>query len=90
MKLQDVIRHNKRWFAKGNQRFFQDMNYRLQLGASGKAYLVRGTAGWSDMFDGVKKWHFRINPVSEEYRILSLVGEIFKDSNEVDAWLAEN
>lgn len=90
MKLQDVVKHNDKWFDKGNQKFFQDKSYRLQLGSSGKAYLVRETAGFSDMFDGMKKWHFRINPVLEDYKILPLVPQIFASKAEVQEFLNAN
>ncbi len=90
MTLKEVKKHNQMWFAPGNVKFAQDHNYELQLGASGKAYLVRETSGWSDMFDGIKKRHYRINPISEEYKIMTLIPESFSSREAVNNWLAEN
>lgn len=77
------------WFSRGNKRFFNDVAYRVLRGKeTGNIYLVRSTYGWTDMFGGKRKLHWRINAVDPvTLRIGELVNETFADIWEVRKWL---
>ena len=62
------------WFSKGAKRFSQDVYYKVRIGMkSKKPYLIRLTAGFSDMFTGKKRYHFRINEIEENGKIGELL-----------------
>jgi len=77
------------WFSRGNKRFFGDVSYRAYYGkATGKAYLVRSTYAWTDMFDQPRRLHWRINEVNQEtLEIEPLLDESFDDIFTIKAWL---
>lgn len=79
---------NQQWFAQGNQAFFNDLEYGTLRSGTGSLYLWRKTAGFSDMFDGVKKVHYRINDLDQEtLKIGKLIGQIFRSMDEVRDYL---
>jgi len=85
--IADVKRANPLWFSKENRRFFGDVDYRVLRDRSEQAYLVRGTYGWTDMFGEPKRLRYRLNPVTEEGNILSLMNGEFKSLGDVKEWL---
>lgn len=89
--LAQIKQANPNWFSRSNKRFFGDINYRLLYGKkSGERFLVRLTNAWSDMFDGVKKPHYRINTINDDLTIGKLLDQQFADMDSVRAWLKEN
>jgi hypothetical protein len=80
--LADVKGNNPHWFNPRNKRFFGDLSYRI-LHSKGKAYLVRLTNAWSDMFGQPKQPHYRINPISDQLEILPLLEGKFDTIEEV-------
>ena len=74
---------NQRWFSRDNKQFFGDLEYRVLHGKSKTPYLVRRTYAWSDMFDGIRKSHWRINPIGVDLSILGLNDEIFLSLDDV-------
>ena len=85
--LSEVKRANDGWFSRGNKKFFNDIAYRILHGKDGAPYLVRSTYQWSDMFGGAKTVCWRINPLSSELKILSLVNTEFKSLDDVKEWI---
>lgn len=90
--LRDIKRANEGWFSRGNKRFFNDVSYHAYYGKkTGKAYLVRSTHAWTDMFDSPQQLHYRINEINQEtLKIEPLINEMFKDIFAVKAWLRTN
>jgi hypothetical protein len=78
-----------RYFAKGNAKFFGDVGYRILHSKHGAPYMVRKTYAFTDMFDGVRKPHWRVNPIGANLAILPLVGESFDSLQAVKAWLTK-
>lgn len=87
--LQDIKAANEGWFSRSNKRFFNDVSYKAYYGKiTGKAYLVRSTYAWSDMFDRPRVLHYRINTINQDtLEIDPLIDDIFKSIFEVKAWL---
>jgi hypothetical protein len=90
MTLQDVRARQPHWFSAANMRFFNDVSYRLHVGASGQYWLVRLTGMWSDMFGGKLRYCYRINKVSDKGAIGELVTEQFRDMDDVQDWLKDH
>ncbi len=89
--LRQIMLSNKTWFNPGNVESSGDLWYEIMESKSGVTYLVRKTNAWTDMFDGVKKPHYRLNPIaSETLKIGLLTPEKFRDMEEVEEWLTEN
>ncbi len=89
--LDDVAKVNSGWFSESNKRFFGDKSYSIEAGTSGKIYLVRSTEAWTDMFDGIRKLHYRINNLDQTtLKIQSLIDDKFKTMNDVKEWLKQN
>ncbi len=90
--LRNIKQANPQWFSRGNKRFFNDVSYRAYYGKkTGKAYLVRSTYAWTDMFDRPKVLHYRINNVNQDtLEIDQLIDEVCNDIFAVKAWLREN
>lgn len=90
--LSQVKAVNSKWFSKENKKLFGDINYMVRQGKTSKQpYLIRFTSAWSDMFDGVKKYHYRINKIDPNtLQINSLIDTIFKSKESVREWLKEN
>ena len=83
-----VIDANPGWFSKSNKRMFGDIHYHTYHAQSGKAYLVRLTNAWSDMFDQPLHRHYRINPINPQtFDIEPLVDDVFETLGEVKTWL---
>ncbi len=90
MNLEKVKRVNGDWFSIKNRKIFNDIKYGVSQGKSGNHYLVRSTYGWSDMFGGPKKKHYKVNFLLDNGVIGCLVDETFRDRNEVNVWLRRN
>ncbi len=90
--IRSIKQANPKWFERGNKRFFNDVSYRAYYGkTTGKAYLVRSTYAWSDMFGQPKRLHWRINNVNQEtLEIENLLDDVFPDIFAVKHWLREN
>ncbi len=90
--LRDIKETNGDWFSRGNKRFFNDVEYRGYYGKkTGKAYLVRSTYAWTDMFGGARRLHYRINNLNQKtLDIEPLIEQEFSDIFAVKAWLREN
>jgi hypothetical protein len=85
--IQELKQVNKKWFTPENKRFFQDINYRVLMGAKSKTrFLIQHTYQWSDMFDGIKKAVFVIKPITVDGKILETV-ETLKELNQVKQYL---
>lgn len=89
INLTDLRKANLKWFEKGNKEFFGDLRYWViyQKGTN-KPFLVRLTNAWTDMFDGVKKPHYRVNEITEDLKIGELDDRIFKSLEEVKTYLS--
>jgi hypothetical protein len=91
MLLRELKEHNKTWFNPQNKRLFGDKSYKVLHGQrTGNPYLIRSTTAWTDMFDGVKKLHYRINPIRNDFQILLLIDSIFYSLDEIQAWVKIN
>ena len=90
IRLADVKQANYNWFKPENKRFFGDLNYFILHNNEGNPFLIRETNAWSDMFDGIKKPHFRINTINPEtLKIGELHDRIFKTREEVKEYLKD-
>lgn len=89
LTLDQVRRHNRKWFGDGNAKFFGDLEYYVMHSDDGTPYLVRLTTAWSDMFGGKKVRHYRINYI-EGLTIGSLIDDEFKTMEDVEDWLLLN
>jgi|TARA_R100001530_G_C4319483_1_gene155308 hypothetical protein len=88
--LQDLKSANQQFFAKGNKRFFGDIDYRLLTGKESKTkFLIQHTYQWSDMFGGPKKAVFVVKRISTDGKILSQV-EQFDTLAEVKNYLGDS
>jgi hypothetical protein len=89
MKLSQVKDAQPDWFSRKNKKFFGDVDYRvLHARISGKAFLVRSTYRWSDMFGQAKKLVWKINELDQDTgRIRSLIDKDFCDLDSVKDWL---
>ena len=74
---------NAVWFSRENRRFFGDISYKVLHDKTKKAYLVRRTYGFSDMFGNPKVAHYRVNPLGQNLEILTLLDEFFESLTEV-------
>ena len=74
---------NARWFSPESIKFSGDLEYRVLHGKSKTPYLVRRTYAWTNMFDGIRKSHWRINPIGVDLAILGLNDEIFLSLDDV-------
>jgi len=89
--LQRIKKAQPDWFSPGNKRFFGDCRYTARRSPQGQVYLIRYTAGWTDMFDGVKKYHYRLSKVNGlTLEIEPLIDEVFMSFAAVKAWLEEH
>jgi len=77
---------NPNWFSSENIKFFGDLEYWFYINTDGKTYLIRKTNAWTDMFDGVKKVHYRINKI-DNFKISDLFDEHFKTLEEAKTFL---
>jgi len=89
MELKDVKARNQGWFSRENMRIFGDVRYWLYHGQDGRHYLVRLTKAWSDMFSGVPKYSFRINPISDDGRIEDLIAVEFATLEEAKKYVKQ-
>lgn len=83
---------NEGWFSPENKRFFNDVDYKGYYGkATGKAYLVRSTYAWTDMFGQEPRLYYRINNLDQEtLKIEPLIDDEFQSIADVHQWLKEN
>ena len=88
--LSDVKASNPTWFATGNKRFFNDIDYRILQGRETKQpYLIQHTYGFSDMFGKPKRAHYRIRPINDDLSLGSLQDQEFADLDNVKEWLID-
>ena len=96
MTIQDVKSAQPEWFSRANMKFFGDVSYRILQGKkSKKFYLVRKTAGFSDMFGQEKTYHYVINDIDQDsFKVLNLLyrpngveHERFRDIDAVKEYL---
>ena len=91
ISLNQVKHANKRWFAPDAVKFLGDVEYWILHSHSKKAYLIRSTYAWSDMFSQAKRLHYRINAIDQStLKVLSLVDNIFDNIQDAKQWLREN
>ena len=91
INIEQVQQANRKWFGDGNAKFFGDKEYRVLQSHSHKAFLVRATTAWTDMFGGSKILHYRINAIDQNtLRILSLTDDVFDSPDDAKQWLREN
>ena len=89
--LQDVKDKQPGWFTPANKRFFQDCRYSVRYGQqTGERFLLRSTYMWSDMFDGPKTLHYRLNSLEDDLAIGPLVETVFSTRAQAMAWLREH
>jgi len=85
--MQELKEVNKKWFTPENKRFFNDINYKVLMGAKSKTrFLIQHTYQFSDMFNGVKKAVFVVKPITTEGKILPTV-ETLKELNQVKQYM---
>ena len=76
------------WFSPENKRFFGDLSYQIIYGGDGRAYLVRKTNAWTDMFGARKKMHYRINYIDPvTLKIGDLIGPHLYSISDVREYL---
>jgi len=85
--ITELKQNNKNWFSPENKRFFGDLRYFVLTDKDGTSFLIRETNAWTDMFDGVKKTHYRINSINEDLTIGDLFDDVFKTEEEVKTFL---
>lgn len=84
---------HRNYFNGSNKRFFGDISYDLRKAKSGDYYFINYTEGFSDMFNGIKKPHYRI--LKMEVSKGSFVGkgdyidEVIEDGK-LTEWLQNN
>ena len=88
--LDKIRRENRTWFSTVNMKFAGDLAYFGYYSQAGQAFLVRKTNAWTDMFDGKKKLHYRINSIEANFEIGDLIDDEFKTISDVLGWLVEN
>jgi len=90
--IADVKSANPKWFTRDNKRFFNDVSYHVLHSQSKKAYLVRATYAWTDMFNPRnRRLHYRINEIDQTtLEVGSLIDDEFKNIDTVKDWLREN
>lgn len=72
-----IVDKQPKWFSKENRKFFGDLAYYGFQDSEGENWLIRKTNAWTDMFDGIKKPHYRINKVSKDFEIQELIDRDF-------------
>lgn len=89
--MRKIRQANPNWFSEENRRFFNDVAYMAYYGkTTGKAYLVRSTYAWTDMF-GKKHLHYRINNLDQDtLKVGSLISHEFETIGEIKEWLETN
>jgi len=88
--LNAVIRKQPKWFDGNTARLLGDLSYDVLYGKkTGERFLVRKTNAWTDMFDGVKKPHWRVNSIQDDLKIGDLHDEIFKTLEDVKTYLLD-
>ena len=76
------------WFSEENMSFFNDYDYFVVKDEFGWWYLLRYTSAWTDMFDGVRKYHFKLNDLDQQdLKIGRLIDNEFKTIEEVKEYL---
>jgi len=90
--MSDVRAANKNHFARGQARFFGDVSYKILHGKqTKKAYMLRCTDMWSDMFGGAKKYVWVINHINQQtLEIGDRVDQIFPTEQAARDWLNQN
>ena len=82
--LQDVKKAHPTYFADGNMEFFGDLGYDIITTRDNKGwYFLQHTNAWTDMFDGVKKPHYRIRAINSDLSFEPMLSECFASVAEV-------
>ena len=76
LRIETVMQANDRWFSPQNKKLFGDIVY-IAYECQGLKFLVRKTNAWTDMFDGIKKTHWRINRIEQDLQIGDLFDDVF-------------
>ena len=87
--LRTIKAAQPKWFSAENKRFFNDRSYYGVYGKeTGKAYLLRSTYAWTDMFGQTPTLHYRIDEIDQEtHKILSLIDDVFNSLDDAKRWL---
>lgn len=90
--LRQIKEAQPEWFSRGNKRFFGDVSYKGYYGKkTGKAYMVRSTYAWTDMFGEPRRLHWRINNLNQDtLKMEPLIDIEFPSLQAVKEWLKEN
>ena len=72
-----IVNRQPKWFSKENKKMSGDISYYGFQDSFGQNWLIRKTNAWTDMFDGIKKPHYRINKVSKDFEIGELIDHEF-------------
>jgi len=69
-----------KWFSESNKKFFGDLNYWF-FEINNKYFLIRKTNAFTNMFDSIKKPHYRINHIEKtkdnKFKITDLIEDTF-------------
>ncbi len=89
--LEDLHVAQPKWFEFGNKEFFNDLQYVVVYGKkTGDAYLAQQTTGFSDMFGGKKKVHWRLHTIEKKTcKIKDLLEGIYQDMAEIEEYLED-
>ena len=87
LTLADVQAKHSRYFSRETQILFGDIKYWVLHDKDHNPYLVRYTTAWTDMFDDIKKPHYKVNPLTPSGDIGQLFEEEFLTLQDVKTWL---
>ena len=84
--ISELRRAHPIWFARGNDRHWGELEYRILHSRQGAPYLA--VRKWDDKFSDKRTQHWRINPIGANLAILPGVDHAFDSLQAVKAWLA--
>jgi len=85
--LQQIKDKQPNWFSSEAMSFSNDIQYLGLQNDEKENYLIINTYGFTDMFDGVKKPHYRVKKVGEDYKIGELYENIFDTLKEAEEFI---
>ena len=93
--LSRLKNNNKLYFSKESIKFSNDISYKVLKGKKSEMrFLIIKTYGFSDMFDGIKKSHYRIKLITDyiKYDLSKaiLIDDIFNNLDDVKKYLKNN
>ena len=93
--LSRLKNNNKLYFSKKSIKFSNDISYKVLKGKKSEMrFLIIKTYGFSDMFDGIKKSHYRIKLITDyiKYDLSKaiLIDDIFNNLDDVKKYLKNN